>query len=144
MIQASRSFRKSVTSLVALGVVLSGAPLHAQSDPMSGSGEQSTSGQLNLPANPEFFGKNDPNNRRATAIVNGEIVTGTDVDQRLALILAANGNKVSPEEKERLRLQILRNLIDETLQIQEAKATKLTRAFRSRTSRKARPRWPST
>ena len=129
MIQANRPFRHTVTSLVALGLVLSGAPLFAQSDPMSGlgagSGEASTNGQLNLPANPEFFGKNDPNNRRATAIVNGEIVTGTDVDQRLALILAANGNKVSPEEKERLRLQILRNLIDETLQIQEAKAAKI-------------------
>lgn len=133
MIHASRSFRKSVTSMVALGLVLSGglagAPLLAQTDPLSGlgagAGEQSTSGQLNLPANPEFFGKNDPNNRRATAIINGEIVTGTDVDQRLALILAANGNKVSDEEKERLRLQILRNLIDETLQIQEAKAAKI-------------------
>jgi len=30
--------------------------------------------------------------------VNGEIVTGTDVDQRLALIVSANGGKVPPEE----------------------------------------------
>src|SRR3546814_14673139 len=30
--------------------------------------------------------------------------------------------KVEEQEKERLRLQVLRNLIDETLQIQEAKA----------------------
>ena len=40
----------------------------------------------------------------------------------LALILAANENKVSAEEMNRLRQQVLRNLIDETLQIQEAKA----------------------
>ncbi len=82
-----------------------------------------STGALNLPANPTIFGKTDPHVRRATAIVNGEIITGTDVDQRLALIVSANGNKVAPEEMERLRLQVLRNLIDETLQIQEAKAS---------------------
>ncbi len=80
---------------------------------------------LNLPANLATFGKVEPTLRKATAIVNGEIITGTDVDQRLALIVIANGGKISPEEKERLRLQVLRNLIDETLQIQEAKANKI-------------------
>lgn len=80
---------------------------------------------LNLPANPTIFGKADPHVRRPTAIVNGEIVTGTDVEQRLALIVNANGGKVGPEELERLRLQVLRNLIDETLQIQESKAASI-------------------
>ncbi|PJG47702.1 peptidylprolyl isomerase [Sphingobium sp. LB126] len=78
--------------------------------------------QLNLPKDVTIFGKSDPNVRKATAIVNGRIITGTDVDQRLALIITANGGKVSDEEKERLRVQVLRNLIDETLQIQEAAA----------------------
>src|SRR3546814_4034929 len=64
------------------------------------------------------------NVRKATAIVNGRIITGTDVDQRLALIITANGGKVSDEEKERLRVQVLRNLIDETLQI-DRKSTRL-------------------
>ena len=45
--------------------------------------------------------------------------------QRLALILSANENKVSAEEMARLRQQVLRNLIDETLQIQEAKASEI-------------------
>jgi peptidyl-prolyl cis-trans isomerase SurA len=58
-------------------------------------------------------------------VVNGDIITGTDVEQRLALILAANDNKLSPEETQRVRLQVLRNLIDETLQIQEAAANKI-------------------
>lgn len=83
---------------------------------------QGANSPLNIPANPTMFGKNDPNLRRATAIINGEIVTGTDVEQRLALIVSANGGKISAEETERLRMQVLRNLIDETLQIQEAKA----------------------
>ncbi len=77
---------------------------------------------LNIPENVTLFGKNNPNLRKATAVVNGDIITGTDVDQRLALILAANENKVSPEEMQRLRAQVLRNLIDESLQIQEAKS----------------------
>lgn len=83
---------------------------------------QGANAPLNIPANPTMFGTNDPNVRRATAIINGEIVTGTDVEQRLALIMSANGGKISAEETERLRMQVLRNLIDETLQIQEAKA----------------------
>jgi peptidyl-prolyl cis-trans isomerase SurA len=82
-------------------------------------------GMINIPEGVTLFGKNDPNVRRATAVVNGDIITGTDVDQRLALILAANDNPISEEEKSRLRLQVLRNLIDETLQIQEAKASEI-------------------
>ncbi|MFM6829141.1 MAG: peptidylprolyl isomerase, partial [Novosphingobium sp.] len=38
------------------------------------------------------------------------------------LVVAASGGKIAPEEVERLRLQVLRNLMDETLQIQEAKS----------------------
>ena len=81
---------------------------------------------LNLPTVLTTFGKVDPHLRKATAIVNGDIITGTDIDQRLALIVLANGGRVSSEEKERLRLQVLRNLVDETLQIQEAKANEIT------------------
>ena len=80
-------------------------------------------GDIKIPMDVTVFGQNDPNVRRATAIVNGDIITGTDVDQRLALILAANDNKLGAEEVARLRLQVLRNLIDETLQIQAAKAS---------------------
>ncbi|MXO58299.1 peptidylprolyl isomerase [Altererythrobacter salegens] len=65
----------------------------------------------------------DPDNRRASAKVNGEIITGTDLDQRVALIIAANeGVEISNEEMQRLRQQVMRNLIDETLEIQEAAA----------------------
>ena len=87
--------------------------------------EVPSAASLNLPAEISLFGKSDPNVRKATAIVNGEIITGTDIDQRLALIVLANGGKVSDEERERLRLQVLRNLIDETLQIQEAKSNEV-------------------
>jgi len=98
---------------LALGTLFSSAAL-AQGAPQD---------NITIPDNVKIFGDMNPNVRRATAVVNGDIITGTDVDQRLALILAANENKVSQEEIQRLRLQVLRNLIDETLQIQEAKAS---------------------
>lgn len=85
----------------------------------------SSAGGLALPENPNFFEKNDPNYRKATVVVNGEIITGTDVDQRVALLVAASGGKIDPEEVKRLKLQVLRNLMDETLQIQEAIAQKI-------------------
>jgi len=80
---------------------------------------------LNIPANPQFLGEGDPSIRKATAIVNGHVVTGTDLDHRVALTLFSirqNGGDVTPEELQRLRLQVLRNLVDETLQIQAAEA----------------------
>ena len=82
---------------------------------------------LNIPANPEIFGSTDPSVVTATAIVNGHVITRTDVDQRLALILMANqASEVPPEELRQLRAQVLRNLVDETLQIQAAEASDIT------------------
>jgi peptidyl-prolyl cis-trans isomerase SurA len=76
---------------------------------------------LNIPENLQIFGKVDPNVRRPTAIV-----TGTDVDQRMALIVTANQFKLKPEEEQQLRLTVLRGLIDEALQIQQAKTEDIT------------------
>jgi len=83
-------------------------------------------GDLNIPDTLEVLGHADPHVRKATAIINGEIITDTDVEQRLNLVLAANGGKIAPDERERLRVQILRNLIDEKLEIQEARAQDIT------------------
>ncbi|MFL6863268.1 MAG: peptidylprolyl isomerase [Allosphingosinicella sp.] len=79
-------------------------------------------GALDIPANPNLLGDTDNAVRKATAIVNGTVITGTDVDQRLALIVLANNGHIPPEEMQRLREQVLRNLVDETLQIQAAAA----------------------
>ena len=79
------------------------------------------SGQLNIPDNVRIVGKQqDPGIRKATAIINGEVITGSDIDHRMALIIASNQIQLPPEEIERFRAQVLRNLIDETLQIQAA------------------------
>ncbi|MFL6844743.1 MAG: peptidylprolyl isomerase [Allosphingosinicella sp.] len=81
--------------------------------------ETTASADLDIPANPEFISE-DPNVRTATAIVNGTVITRTDVDHRLAIIQLANGGHIPPEELPRLRQQVLRNLVDEVLQIQAA------------------------
>jgi peptidyl-prolyl cis-trans isomerase SurA len=80
---------------------------------------------LNLPQNPQLFGSKLPSVVKATAIVNGEVITQTDVDQRLALLAIANDGQIPANEVDRLRQQVLRNLIDETLQIQAAKAEEI-------------------
>ena len=81
---------------------------------------------LRLPENPQLFGTAMPSVVKATAIVNGSVITQTDIDQRLALLAIANGGQIPAAEVDRLRQQVLRNLIDETLQIQEAQREKIT------------------
>ena len=90
----------------------------AQAEPKSTSG-------LRLPENPQVFGSAIPSVVKATAIVNNEIITQTDIEQRVALLAIANGGQIPADEIDRLRQQVLRNLIDETLQIQAAKAAKI-------------------
>ena len=80
---------------------------------------------LKLPQNPQVFGNAMPSVVKATAIVNGDVITQTDVQQRLALLAIANGGQIPAEEMDALSQQVLRNLIDETLQIQAAKTEKI-------------------
>ena len=114
--------RLAIYGLAAAGLAFGAAAIAQTVD----DGMEPASGGINLPSDLTVFGKADPKVRKATAIINGAILTETDVDQRLALVLAANATKIADDERERLRLQVLRNLIDETLQIQEAKANEIT------------------
>lgn len=108
---------------MAMCVALVAGPVMAQTvDDQSAAPETG----LNLPKNIDILGKANPDVRKATAIVNDTVITQTDIDQRAAFITAANGLKLSDEDKERLRLQVLRLLIDETLQIQQAKTAEVT------------------
>ncbi|GGJ42879.1 peptidylprolyl isomerase [Sphingopyxis bauzanensis] len=82
---------------------------------------------LNIPGNVQIFGDANRNVYRPSATVNGEIITATDIEQRMALIRIANNDvALPPEELQRLRQQVFSNLIDEKLQIQEAKAADIT------------------
>jgi len=109
-----RTVSKLINGVAALGLAITPIAVQAQG-----------AGALDLPSNISILGQNDPNLRKPTAVVNGQIITGTDVDQRTALLVAASKGQIPPEEIQRLRTQVLRNLIDETLQIQEAKAQEI-------------------
>jgi peptidyl-prolyl cis-trans isomerase SurA len=115
-----------VRASAAILAILAGTSAIAQqsSEPAAAPAPNSTS-SLKLPENPQIFGSAIPSVIKATAIVNGEVITQTDIDQRLALLVIANGGQIPTEELDRLRQQVLRNLIDETLQIQSAKTEKI-------------------
>lgn len=110
----------------ALAVVTATSAIAQQSGEPANTAQPDTTSALRLPENPQVFGTAVPSVVKATAIVNGDVITQTDVDHRLALLAIANGGQIPAEEVDRLRQQILRNLIDETLQIQEAKREKIT------------------
>ncbi|MGN6374391.1 MAG: peptidylprolyl isomerase [Sphingomonas sp.] len=121
-ISKAARFTRSVGLVAALAL---GSAVFAQTDTGQEDTDQAAQSDntgLNIPSDVQLFGKLDPNVRKPTAIVNGTVITGTDVDQRVALIESANDVHVQGEDLNRLKLQVLRGLIDETLEIQEAKA----------------------
>jgi len=59
--------------------------------------------------------------QRIAAIVNDEVISGYDLQQRLSLIIASSGAQPDQEAIKRIQPQILRTLVDEKLQLQEAK-----------------------
>ena len=75
-----------------------------------GCGAKRLQGGLNIPNNVQFVGPQDPAVRKATAIVNGEVITESDIDHRLALLSAPTGR--SRPRSCRARAQVLRGLID--------------------------------
>ncbi len=118
MNQINYSARLTRVVPLALGLALATAGFAQQDTPSSTS-------TLNLPQNPQVFGSPLPSVVKATAIVNGEVITQTDIDQRLALLAIANNAPIPANQVDRLRQQVLSNLIDETLQIQAAKAEEI-------------------
>ena len=64
----------------------------------------STTQALRLPENPQVFGTAIPPIVKATAIVNGDVITQTDVDQRLALLAIANGGKIPQDQLDSILL----------------------------------------
>ena len=77
---------------------------------------------LEIPEDVRFVGKQETGVRKATAIVNGDVITGSDIDHRLALLLRLDNARATlpPDQVEAARAQVLRSLIDESIQIQAA------------------------
>ena len=116
-------FAKTGTALTVAGIIgLALAPVAAPAQTVA---VPTADNPFGLPADITIFAKADPDRRTATAIVNGVVITGTDIDQRVALVTAASDAPIPADEMARLRVQVLRNLIDETLKIQAAVADKV-------------------
>jgi peptidyl-prolyl cis-trans isomerase SurA len=112
--------KRKLLLLASLGLAATGAAVAQDA------AKPNSATALRLPENPTIYGAALPSVVKATAIVNGEVITQTDIDQRIALLAIANGEPVPADELDRLRQQVLRNLIDETLQIQAAKGKEIT------------------
>ncbi len=59
--------------------------------------------------------------QRIAAVVNDEVISIFDVSERIELVISSSGLENSREQRQRLAPQVLRSLIDERLQTQEAK-----------------------
>lgn len=68
--------------------------------------------------------------QRIAAVVNDEVISVFDTDNRMRLVVATSGLQNTAETRARLRPQILRSLIDERLQMQEANRLSITVADR--------------
>ncbi|HEY1414001.1 MAG TPA: peptidylprolyl isomerase, partial [Rhodopila sp.] len=62
---------------------------------------------------------------RIAAVVNGDVISNADIANRARLFAISTGLPLSPEVIDRLRPQILRQLIDERLRMQEAQRRKI-------------------
>src|SRR4029077_15374907 len=66
-----------------------------------------------------------PRSTGVAAIVNDNIITEYDVDQRVALFLATSGVRPTAETLVQIRAQVLRSREDEILELQEANKHKI-------------------
>lgn len=62
---------------------------------------------------------------RIVAVVNGDVISNGDVDNRTRLFALSTGIPLSPEVLDRLKPQITRQLVDERLRMQEAQRRKI-------------------
>ncbi len=63
---------------------------------------------------------------RAAAVVNDEVISVLDLDMRLKLAILATGQKDNRKLRDRMMAQVIRTLIDEQLQKQEAERLGIT------------------
>ncbi len=58
--------------------------------------------------------------QRIAAIVNDEVISVYDLEQRIRLLLSTSSSRPTPETMRRMQTQVLQSLIEERLQLQEA------------------------
>jgi peptidyl-prolyl cis-trans isomerase SurA len=63
---------------------------------------------------------------RIAAVVNDEVISVADVRSRLRMVMLSSNIGDSPETRQRIANQVLRTIVDEKLQMQEAKRQNIT------------------
>jgi peptidyl-prolyl cis-trans isomerase SurA len=63
---------------------------------------------------------------RIAAVVNDEVISVADVTSRLKMVILSSNLTDSPETRQRIAGQVLRTIVDEKLQMQEAKRQNVT------------------
>src|SRR5689334_2673061 len=63
---------------------------------------------------------------KVVAVVNDQIISSVDLEERIKLIMATTGIADTQENRQRLVPQILHQLVDESLQIQDATKNSIT------------------
>jgi len=80
-------------------------------------GHEATPGQPAAPTAPEM---------KIAAIVNDEVISAFDLVSRIRMVLISSSIPDTPETRQRIAAQVLRSLVDEKLELQEAKRQNVT------------------
>ena len=67
-----------------------------------------------------------PPETRIAAVVNDEVISVADIRSRLRMVMLSSNLTDSPETRQRIANQVLRTIVDEKLQMQEAKRQNIT------------------
>lgn len=119
----SRIIQAALTAVMcAVAAVALTAPSQAQQQQLPLLQQQQSQSQAQAPAP----GQEAPSVQRIAAVVNDEIITVYGLNERMSLVVASTGGVSSQKEYLQLREEVLRSMVDERLQIQEAQEFDIT------------------
>jgi peptidyl-prolyl cis-trans isomerase SurA len=78
------------------------------------------------PQNPAAQPQGPTAETRIAAVVNDEVISVADVTSRMKMVMLSSNLPDTPETRQRIAGQVLRTIVDEKLQIQEAKRQNIT------------------
>jgi len=120
--------RWSRSRLAAFTLVVSGCAAIGQVGPAWAGPAKAPSGQVNQAQAAKPAGPAEQpvaGGTRIAAVVNGDVITNNDIDNRARLFAMSTGLPMSSDVIDRLKPQILRQLVDERLRVQEAQRRKI-------------------
>jgi len=111
-----RSLHRRLTPLALALALVAAIPAVGAAAPASGPGGHTAAPANNAATTATGAG---PSAIRIVAVVNGDVISNVDVDDRARLFALSTGQPLSQDVLDRLRPQIRRQLVDERLRMQE-------------------------